>query len=282
MTSFGQEPGRSSFYKEQIEECLKLNDCYNAQIMYEGYKAERGGIGDRKIEDSIKACFYKQQTEDYLANNDCGKAQETYNEYRKCGGVANRNIETRIRACGVTSISKHNSNTPKVFFGIGNGIVAGKGMGLYGTMRFGETFSDRNTSSFGVTGGFGLAGSKNDLYRYPWSNDIHEKLYHWSIGLMGLYNIKDKSSLFLSGHYGTVSVLDTQFSGNNNGSFSFQDDRILKGVSVLGGLELTLGNWKRDWFHFTAGIGGTYTLEDNPRIMPAWNVGIGIILNGKK
>ena len=173
------------------------------------------------------------------------------------------------------------SNSPKLILGIGNGIVAGKGMGVYGTIRFGETFSTHNTPGFGITGGFGLMGSKNDIYRLPWSNDIHEKLYHWSIGITGLYNIKDKSSLFVSGHYGTASVLDSQLSNNKSGTFTLQNDKILNGVSVLGGVESTFGNQRRDWFHLTAGIGGTYTIEDSPTFMFAWNVGIGIILNGR-
>ena len=72
---------------------------------------------------------------------------------------------------------------------------------------------------------------------------------------MGSYNIKDKTALFVSGHYGTASVLDVPFS---NGSLTFRNGRIMYGDTLLGGVELTLGSLNRDWFHVTAGVGGTY------------------------
>jgi len=137
----------------------------------------------------------------------------------------------------------------KIIAGIGNGITSGKGMGFYGELR--RNFS--NNSGLGIIGGAGsIDGSLFD---------------HWSAG-----TIMHWRCFFVSGHYGTVTTKEIPFSSNNSGSFTLPGEKILYGISALTGYDYVLGKW----FHVTAGIGGSYCFDDNPKFMFAWNVGIGI------
>lgn len=140
----------------------------------------------------------------------------------------------------------------KMMMGIGNGIVAGEFMGMYGELKFGRK------TGFALEAGYGLGLDKG--YDVRWSGGIKGYYKYW----------------FLSVHYGTTTIVankNSSFQINDDGSYFLEGRRSAyrRGVSVLLGYDR---NWK--WFHLTTGIGTTVAITSKPRFLPAWNIGVGI------
>jgi len=142
--------------------------------------------------------------------------------------------------------------TPPVQFtlGVGNGIVQGKAIGGYGKLKI--NFDDKSGTS--IIGGFG----SHDGRRFN----------HWSAGAMMHFF----DWLFVSGHYGTVTAKEIPFSADRDGNFTLQGEKMLYGVSMLGGYD----NHFEGWFHVFAGAGVSVYSDKKRKFLPAWNVGIGI------
>jgi hypothetical protein len=139
----------------------------------------------------------------------------------------------------------------KIYLGLGNGIVAGKTIGVYAGFRFGGSIGA------GLEGGFGISG----------------KFTHWSLGAK-LFPLNTNKSEFvkglcLSAHYGTVSFEKSHLSNPEDGRFEFYGNRQLKGFSSLIGYDNVI-NKK---IHINIGFGFSYS--EQKKIMPAWNIGIG-------
>lgn len=142
----------------------------------------------------------------------------------------------------------------KLIVGVSNGIVAGEFGGGYVELKFGKK------TGFALECGYGLGPEK--------TNDAR-----WSGGVKGYYKY-----WFLSTHYGTTTVVmnrNSSFRMNDDGSYLLEGRRTShrKGITMLCGYDR---NWK--WLHFTAGMGATLTTSNNPKFLPAWNIGVGISL----
>ncbi|MDR2010883.1 MAG: hypothetical protein LBQ22_10425 [Bacteroidales bacterium] len=140
----------------------------------------------------------------------------------------------------------------KFIVGFSNGIVAGEIIGIYVELKFGEK------TGFALEGGYGIGIGKYDSER-------------WAVGVKGYYHY-----WFLSAYFGaTMNAMNknTSFTMNDNGTFILDGSRTIgrKGISLLGGYDKTFG-----WLHLTVGIGTTLTRTTKLKLLPAWNLGIGL------
>lgn len=140
----------------------------------------------------------------------------------------------------------------KLIVGLSNGIVAGEIFGFYGELKFGEK------TGFALEGGY--CPGFSEMYDVRWSGGVKGYYEYW----------------FLSAHYGTTTIVmnkNSLFQMNDDGSYLLEGRRMAhrKGITMLCGYDRN-----RKWLHFTIGIGATLTTANNPKFLPAWNVGVGI------
>ena len=168
-----------------------------------------------------------------------------------------RNIQSQEKRFYFISVKQSVQPQPNsvkyLALGVGNGVTNGAS-GVYAGLRFGSVVG------LGIEAGVGLS-------------DFDNKFTHWSLGAK-LFPFNRHESMFLSGvcvsaHYGKVCVEKSYTSNSEDGSFEFFGAKQLNGFSFLLGYDNAIGI-----VHINTGLGISYS--EQKKIMPAWNIGIGI------